>query len=262
MKSEKIAFDSLMNTRDMGGLLTKDGKRIKYNKLIRSGHLFNTSDNDKKKLQSLIDTAVDFRTDAEVYEKPDPNIEGIKVINIEIMGNKSTGISREKGFEDSLVYLMSDPKITYPFMQDLYRGFFSKSCLKGYKKFFKILLDEHKKGILFHCTAGKDRTGFAAILIELALGVSNEDILEDYMYTAVCAKDETERLTNYFIKKIGKDTPEIRKAVGIAFSPQKEYLDVLHEEFKKKYDSLDNFFSKELGLNKKKLEKLRELYLE
>ena len=262
MKAELIKFEKINNTRDLGSLINKDGRKIKSHKLIRSGALFNASNSDKKLLQDLVDTIIDFRTEVEREEKPDPIIEGIKIIPIEVMGNKSTGITKEKGFQASLIDLMRNADTCKLFMINLYKGFLEKSCLEGYRKFFNILLDDHPKGILFHCTAGKDRTGFAAILIEYILGVSKEDILEDYMYTAITNKEETEYLTNYYINEIKDNPNEVRKAVEYAFSPQKEYLDILEKEIIKKYKDIDIFLEKELGLNKEKISLLRDLYLE
>lgn len=262
MKAERIEFESLNNTRDLSSLVTIDGHHIKKNKLIRSGSLFHISENDRNKLKEIIDTVIDFRTEVEASEKPDPSIDGVKLIHIEVMGNKSTEITREKGFQDSLIDLMKDQEVCKNFMIDLYKGFLNKSCLDAYRKFFNIVFDKHEKGILFHCSVGKDRTGFAAILLEYALGVSKEDIIEDYMYTKECSKERTEYLTNYYINKIGEDTPNIRKAVENAFDPQEEYLDILFNEIDKRYGDMNNFLEKEFGLNQTKIKQLKHLYLE
>ena len=262
MRSEKLEFEKLNNTRDLGSIFTKDGSKIKANKLFRSGNVFPDSETDKANLNDLVDTIVDFRTDAEVYEKPDPKLKDVKLYNIEVVGNKSVGISKEKGFEHSLIDLMRDAYHCKLFMEGMYKGFFDKSCLDAYKEFFRILLEDHKKGVLFHCTAGKDRTGFASVLIELLLGVSWENIVEDYMYTAECSKEEIQRLSDWFVYKIGEDTPEIRQAVDYAFSPQEEYLEILKQTFKERYSSLEEFYKKELGLDETKVKRFKELYLE
>ena len=261
MKAELIKFEKLNNTRDLGSLINNDGKKIKSHKLIRSGALFNASNSDKKLLKYLVDTIIDFRTEIEREEKPDPIIEGIKIIPIEVMGNKSTGITKEKGFQASLIDLMRNADTCKSFMINLYKGFFEESCLEGYRKFFSILLEDHPKGILFHCTAGKDRTGFAAILIEYILGISKEDILEDYMYTEECSKDEIDYLTNYYVDKIKNNVEEVTKAVRNAFAPQEEYLEILEKEIIKRYQSIDKFLEKELGIDKDKIMKLQSLYL-
>ena len=261
MKAELIKFEKLNNTRDLGSLTTSSGRKIKSHKLIRSGALFNASNADKAKLLSLVDTVIDLRTEVEREEKPDPVIDGIKIIPIEVMGNKSTGITKEKGFQASLIDLMRNGEVCKNFMINLYKGFLEESCLEGYRKFFSILLEDHPKGILFHCTAGKDRTGFAAILVEYILGVSKEDILEDYMYTAITNKEETEYLTNYYVSKIKENTEEVERAVRYAFAPQKEYLEILEKEIIKRYESIDNFLKEELSIDKENISKLQSLYL-
>lgn len=262
MKAERIEFDRLDNTRDLGGLKTKYGTTIKQNKLIRSGRLSDASSKDKEKLAKLVDTIVDFRTEEEAYEKPSPQLVGVKLIRLEIMGNKSTGITREKGFQDSLIDLMRIPSVTYEFMKGMYSGFLTDSCLKAYRKFFKILLSKHDRGVLFHCTAGKDRTGFAAFLIEHALGVSKNDIDEDYMYTEICTKEKIDNLTKYYVEKIGENKEDVKKAVDYAFAPKKEYLDSLDEIIIKQFGNYETFFRKKIKLKQKKLTKLREMYLE
>ena len=70
--SQRLEFECLDNTRDLGGMITVDGRKIRPGKLIRSGQLFFASENDISRLKELVGAVADFRTDKEVSEKPDP----------------------------------------------------------------------------------------------------------------------------------------------------------------------------------------------
>ena len=73
----KIQFEQINNVRDLGGLLTDDGRRIVSGKLIRGSRLSVAGAEDLRKLAGLIDMIVDFRTAREMEEKPDPKLSGI-----------------------------------------------------------------------------------------------------------------------------------------------------------------------------------------
>ena len=93
----KIQLEGLYNTRDLGYFKSLDGRKIRSHKLIRSGELYNLSDNDKKILldEYNLKTIIDFRTKTERDEKPDPVLEKVNVVINPILEEKTLGITKE-----------------------------------------------------------------------------------------------------------------------------------------------------------------------
>ena len=144
----RIKLEKLENCRDIGGFITKDGYRVKERKLIRSQALFDASQNDLKILTEDygLRTVIDFRTDIEREQKPDPEIDGVENIFNPIVAAQTLGITRERAdFKDipKIFENMSGEPLEY--MENLYKsialGDYSR---ERYKKFFSILLSERE----------------------------------------------------------------------------------------------------------------------
>ena len=124
----------------------------------------------------------------------------------------------------------------------------------AYHELFR-LLEEHRVPLLFHCTCGKDRTGIAAMLVLLALGVSREDAIADYMLTNVYRK----AIIDKFMQDNPADQYDLLLPVeGVSESMGAGSIDVLLE----KYPSYEAYFEAEYGLTTARLAALRDFYLE
>jgi protein-tyrosine phosphatase len=119
-------------------------------------------------------------------------------------------------------------------------------CVKQYREFFKVLQEESNIPLLYHCSAGKDRTGMASVLILYALGVDDATILDDYLAsnTYLSGKYEALMAKNPVYKDL--------------FSVKKEYLEAGLNSIKKEYGSIDAFLTEILGVN---IENFRKRYL-
>ena len=107
--SRQIEFEKLPNTRDLGGMITADGRKIKPGKLIRSGHLVEASETDQEKLAELVDTVVDFRTDTEYEERPEPRIKGTRYCHLPILEEAKAGVTRdEASYEEVRKNMLDD----------------------------------------------------------------------------------------------------------------------------------------------------------
>lgn len=260
----KIILDNLLNTRDLGGLKTKHGYKIKKKRIIRSGRLFESSKNDIKILKNKynLNTIIDLRTLDEINEKPDPTIDGVTYNHIPIFENGLQGISKEKSDETShiinLIKAMSNAKEK---MIDLYPAMVSeKYAQNSFNSIFKILIYNTEGSTLYHCSAGKDRVGILTYLILSTLGVSYEDILEDYL------------LTNKYYYELMNEMMEIARNYNI---PEdivlqipytqgviEEYLENAVKYINKHYGSTYNYISNAIGINDEDIIKLRSNYLE
>ena len=252
MLSRKIEFEKLLNTRDLGGMTGSDGRKIKPGKLYRSGHLSFASENDLKKLSGLIELSVDFRTGKECAEKPEPSMADVVCCYNPIFEEQRAGVTRD---QDSFAEVLKNM---------LYEGFITnKYCVGQYERFIRMLLQEHQKGVLWHCTAGKDRTGFATVIIQELLGVSRDDIREDYMLTNDCLKPETLQLIQMVLSKNPQVDPGIaEKALSYVFEAHAPYLDAAYAAAEKEYGSFDNYLTEALHITPADREKFRDMYLE
>ena len=95
MNSRKIEFEKLLNTRDLGGMNAAGGKKILPGKLIRSGHLGFAAPEDLERLAGIIELSVDFRTDRECEERPEPPIPGVRYCHIPILDTRTKGVTRD-----------------------------------------------------------------------------------------------------------------------------------------------------------------------
>ena len=257
--STRIEFENLGNTRDLGGMKTSDGRHIAPGRLIRSGHLIKSADRDLKKLAGMINTIVDFRTADECAESPDPELPGVRYVRLPIMDSLTAGITREKNADAyALENLVKSPESSLIYMSDIYEVFASSAAANsGYASFINILLTNETGAVLWHCTAGKDRAGMGSAIIEKLLGVSNEDVYEDYMQTNLFITKELDELGRIFAPETGSD----KLAMEYLFTAREEYIDRFFSVVDRLYGSFDGYAEKVLGVDAAKRKRLCDLYL-
>jgi len=175
--SRVVSLDGGINFRDLGGYVNHHGKTIRWRKLLRCGHLANLSDQDLDTLESIDVTKIhDFRRKEEQIQSPSCAIRADFVDDYQI----SIGdISRfwEFLFEGELT-----PDSSHELVVNSYR-----SCIDvvipAFSRFMRQILDNADHSSIFHCSAGKDRTGMAAALLLSALDIPRETIIQDYLLT-------------------------------------------------------------------------------
>ncbi len=269
MKSIKLDFDKLNNTRDLGNLETKDGKRIIKGKLIRSGHLYGASENDIAKLSNLIEFIVDFRSLKETVERADPKIKGATSIHIPAIREFTQGITKEQKVTVSLVQRFVDnPEAARDYMIYIYKSFVTDELpLTNYKKFIEVLLEKREKAALWHCTAGKDRAGFASVIVQEILGIDKDTIFEDYLYTNECIKDEVSEIAKGLAKKYMKpdssseELSVFYKTIDYLFGAKEEYLSGVYQKIEEVYGDFNGFIRDGLKISKDKIEVFKNIYL-
>lgn len=252
LSNQEIAFSKIANARDLGGYTTKDGRRVKRGMLIRSAELSYATASDIRKLKNTynLGTIIDLRYKADFKYCPDKKIKGVKHVKLSVFNNKGSKKSargryrlfKGKGSE-SLKRTAAKRAKRYYGAYGTLTGSYSR---RAYRKYFKYLLNnKDQKAILFHCVHGKDRTGIAAFVTLIALGVDEETAIKEYALTNAWVRKYGPRKSKW--KKLGVSESNLRKAV---------------KKIKRKYGSLDRFLYKAYGLDKKKLTKLRSMYLE
>ena len=231
------------NFRDLGGYPTRDGRHVRWRQIFRSNHLGHITEADSEILRDLrIKSAFDFRGTEErvvaacalaeiaVHSLP---IEPTVVASLRTRVTEAGALSPADALE---------------VMRDSYRNYVRHNTPR-FRALFSHLLGDHAP-LVIHCTAGKDRTGFACALILHALGVSDDLIAEDYL------------LTNRFYRRDphASDLPEEVKAV--LGSVQASFLAAGFEAVSAEYGDLEGYFSDGLGLGPVERTSLEARYLD
>lgn len=237
-----ICTDGIINFRDMGGYATRDGRTVRWGTLLRSADLHELSQRDIQAADTLgIDWICDLRSDFEVVDRPSPAIGKAVNTNIPFMAEANpeemqrvTGLDLNAGYKAMILN--------------------TEKCAL----ILRELLVEGRDTALFHCAAGKDRTGVVCAVILLTLGVPQDVVIEDYELTNLAVGGLMQR----FLKDRGKyigimpdlddEIPEMMKAAFIQAS-----LEAIDEA----YGSFDRYLHDGLGITADERAVLQHKYL-
>ncbi len=241
-----VPLEGGSNFRDLGGYRTEEGRTVRRNAVFRSAHLGGLTDTDRAALARLgVRTIVDLRGVSEAAETPHL-VEGV--------GCRIVGAHIEPRLNEKLRAAIDQgtatPFLAMQFLTDHYRDY-PRRCAPGFRTLFATLGDGKHRPLVFHCTAGKDRTGFASALLLTLLGVPWETVLEDYLHTNVVWTGHIGRYPELDI--------DTRAAIIEARTP---YLEAAFEVVRSDFGSPEQFAEKALGLDKAARERLRADLLE
>ena len=168
-----LEMDGPDNFRDIGGYPTADGCYSRWGQAFRSDRLDELSAADQAFIESLgISTVFDLRSDGEVDASPDRLPSGMKYVHLPMSSDVAQQRSMLARIIDGTL-----PKFDNDDMSSGYLG-----MLEGFGDYFIEVINEIAEGhrILFHCTAGKDRTGVMAMVLLGLSGVTEPHLLDDY----------------------------------------------------------------------------------
>ena len=259
MNERKIEFEGIRNCRDLGSLVTKDGKTIKKGKLIRSANLFKASDNDLVILEDMnLKKVVDLRSIREVMFSPDRYPENTEYVHNYIFAENRDGISHEKDEEkkgpddpskynmiNAYAHLMSEPV-----------------CIRHFGKALRIVMEnDYSDGcVLWHCSEGKDRCGLLSAFVLTVLGVDEDTIREDYLLTNEVNGPRAEYFYHMY-RENGRSEADCI-AVRDVFLAKEEYLNVALKTIIDGYGSMDNFITEGMGISQELIDSFRAQILE
>ena len=254
----KLPFTGAHNFRDLGGYKTEDGRRIKWGKIYRSDNLHSLTDEDVKYLSRLnIKSVVDFRSDEERESEPDRLTPDMTQVLLPIK------FQPKELDDETLKNLMKNLTFGTLDSSNLLTDFnivIVKDFADEYKKFFRHVIENNAEPIVFHCTAGKDRAGFASAMILTVLGVPREKVIEDYLLTNTYVKDhvDSEMLEIELKTFFRADTDNLRKINLVA----ERYIQAAFDTIDSEWGGMDNYISKALSLTEEDILKLQNFYLE
>ena len=246
------------NIRDLGGLKGFEGRNIKFGRLYRGGALNRVNDDDIEILKSFnLTHVVDFRGDDEFVYQPDYHIPGVQYVNFSVIQEK---IKKEDRMHDdgNLLWFVEENTSGFEHMKQQYRDSINEEKSQiAYRNFFKLLQEEDKV-VYFHCSQGKDRVGLAAYFIESILGVDQETILEDYLFSNVAMEDKIQNILGNIRFKDFYNPFYHQKLLDV-FAAKEEYLQAAIDEINKNYGDTLSYCQNILGVD---IDKFRKLYLD
>ncbi|WP_434739214.1 tyrosine-protein phosphatase [Streptomyces katrae] len=249
------------NFRDVGGLPTTDGRRVRPGRLFRSGHLAHATETDTEFLASLgLHTVFDFRNGADhALEGPDVELPGVRNVNIPLTdpadGREFWKMVRD-GELDQLRGLLGEGRAAAR-MTDSYRTIIRTRTAEHSRVVHALALDSVPA--LMHCAAGKDRAGLSVAVTLLALGVEREAIVADYL--------ESNVPHNRYRVRRGSDAPEARspevmELLAPLFDARAEYLLAAFAVIDEQWGGVERYLAEGLSLAPESLDRLRDRLLE
>jgi protein-tyrosine phosphatase len=165
--------------------------------------------------------------------------------------------------DDSIKNLMKDLTFGDLDSSNLLRDFniaIVEEFAEEYKNFFRHIIENNAEPLVFHCTAGKDRAGFASAMILTILGVPREKVIEDYLLTNRYVKDHIDdKMLEIELKTFFRaDTDNLRKINLV----EERYIQAAFDTIDSKWGGMDRYISEALSLNEEDILKLQDFYLE
>jgi protein-tyrosine phosphatase len=243
-------INSVSNFRDVA-----IGSKMKKKILFRCAKLSTLTDGDIKKLEELNPHAIiDFRDPKEIQKAPDNLSKSLleKSISLPISASTLNRMVIQKNID-------GDNELTYEkVMEESYKKYINNHK-HVWKEFIKILLDSNNHPVIFHCSAGKDRTGIASFLIQKLLDNSMDLIFENYLMsnkllTSIAAtaeqttssKKDDNQVSQIMLNTLGK--------------VKKTYLLSAIDEIQNKFISVEKYITEELGYSEIDIKKLKKLF--
>lgn len=242
--ARSLNLSGATNFRDLGGYAGRGGRLVRWRRLFRSDHLAALTPDDIVLLSPLgLARVLDFRGEAERA----PLACALPGVVVHSLAIEPTVVQRIKDLLES-GHALTAPE-TVRLMQQTYRAFVHDNAGRFAELFGHLL--ESDAPLVFHCTAGKDRTGFAAALILLALGVPRPVVMQDYL------------LTNDLFRmppvNPGRAPPEV---LAVLWRVQEDFLDAALHAVEVDFGGVPRYLERALGVGPAELERLAALYLQ
>lgn len=259
-----LGIHSLPNLRDIGGYETQDGSIVKKGKTYRSNAFNPMNSQELAKLALLqLKNDYDLRTSAEIAVEPDIISPSVHYVHLDVLADEATDAMPP----DQIAKLFQDPSLASKtfggvagvdnlFIR-IYQNLVSlPSAKQSYQTLFLSLSKPSHSPNVFHCTNGKDRTGWAAASLLTLLGVSKEKVYEDYLISNHHLLPFHQKAIDEFVAKGGD------RAIPVAiFGVKRAYLDAAFDEMNKSYGSIEQYFSEGLNINQAQQRQIRKIYL-
>jgi protein-tyrosine phosphatase len=253
------------NSRDLGGLVGAGGRRVRAGRLIRTAALGRLADDDLPILGKLgVACVVDLRDDSEIAVAPPDRLVGRpRVIHMPIHDPRHpvfTYVSAVLLGHDLTAYEALAHEGTPAAMAAIYRWFVSSTSARtGFAEVVRLAAQPANLPLLFHCSAGKDRTGWLSVILLTALGVDESAIRWDYLRS----NELTESLQEVILAAMQARQPALDiESVRPVLQVRPEYLDAAYGEVERVYGSVHGYLRDGLGISDNLIDALRRHLLD
>jgi len=244
-----IQLENSINIRDIGGYSGLDGRTVKWGKVIRSEELCHLSDNDVDYFRDLgLKHAFDFRNEAKAFKQVDRLPETTEYHLLPIFDSLDFGIGKTD---------FTQPGTVDQFMRAIYKTQ-TEERAQCFAEVLKYLTLPHELPLLYHCTNGKDRTGFMTFLILSLLGVDEATIISDYTLTNLTFDESFDLLGNIMSEELGIENHHLWEFYGV----KPDWLKISINYIKENFGSVENYLLSETDLSAQDFAKIRDNLLE
>lgn len=261
--NRKLNVTGGWNFRELGGYTTVDGHSVKWHKLLRTDGLARLTPEDQQLLSDYgVIADVDFRSKDEQKMAPDKVPAGVKYHFLPVFpaDDETDASATEKQLEDRF---NGDDRSGYRHMLDVYQKMVTlPTAQDAYHNFFDTLLrnEDADQSVLFHCTAGKDRTGMGAFFALSALNVDPQTIQQDYLLTNQNVMPLVDKQSDD-ARQSGHSEAFVTNIRALStVSP--DYLAAAVKVINTQYGGVQDYLHDVLGLSHNDLTNLKKLYLD
>ena len=240
-----------MNARSLEGMKSEYGT-IRPDRLIRSGNLHDISDSDVEQLKNAgLKVVIDLRSPSEHDANPDREMEGVEIIHLPIFDDTMAGVVHEK---DTIIRVSKMPE-----MKGYYHNLVGQAVIPVWQKIFAIFDEHRNETIGWHCSAGKDRCGITAYMIEYILGVDEQTRMNDYIQSNDTFAPRAEMFRQQALARGMSE--EVAAHIKSLTMVNEEYMLEAMKYISENYGTIDAFLL-ECGVDEQYKQRLREAFLE
>lgn len=259
MRARRVPLSRQPNFRDLGGYEAVDGRTVKWGHVFRSGELSQLSEDDVETLSTLgIKTVVDLRSDIEISARgggklpPGARLHAMPIASSEM-------------FAEFIPMILAGNFSDVPtdLLERVNRSLASDFAAE-FGRLLRMLAEPDNRPLVFHCTQGKDRTGFGAVVVLSALGVSLEQVMEDYLLSNAYRKAENDKLLAMVRGFAGNHDGEqiaVERVQSLLYVKETS-LQAALDDIVDRHGSVEGYLTQTLGFSRDSLERLRDDLLE
>lgn len=254
-----LNFAGIVNFRDLGGYRTEDGRQVRWGTLYRAGNLSSATEADLDAIARLgLAEIIDFRSSYEREKEPNrlPEQEGLAMVKLPILDEGNNALASElseridKGDMESF-----DPDAIMIEANQQFASVFTPQ----FSAFMQSVLANNGQPMMWHCTAGKDRTGFASAILLRTLGVAQDTVMSDYLMSADLARAGRANQMRLLRVFKGQETADkVSRLLGI----EAQWLEAAFQQIDEDWGSFERYRREGLSISDQQVEQLRALLLE
>jgi protein-tyrosine phosphatase len=262
-----LRLSNAPNARDLGGHLTGDGRRVRRHLLFRADALHRLDEADLEVVDRLkLACVIDFRSPEEVARSgadklpvPGPRLVELPIVDLDLFGVIMEALSRGgDGTELDFLHEQAPGGGAPAMMAELYRRFVSSETIRGtFAQALRLVATAENLPLLFHCTVGKDRTGWLAAVVLAALDVPRDVIMADYVRTNEYSREFVSVVVSLLDGRVSD--PQV---VVPMLQARPAYLEAAFAEADRLFGGMAGYLREGLGADDALLESLRVNLLE